>query len=146
MQPHCHEARLFIDACLRRLRKAAADRVSGALQSLVTLAPMMAVSISLAAAPLPAEAQVSGVGELPSSILQELGLIRLRELCYAKCSAELDDAIDYCNELYPPPSNLTIYRHEWGECVGEALADYYQCTQACPPFAQVIENPFGSGQ
>ncbi len=76
---------------------------------------------------------------IPQTVLELLGVMKLRQICYDRCSDELDKDIDYCNVTYPG----LAFDQRWGECVGEALAVYYRCTEDCPPKQKIIENPFG---
>ena len=136
-----------IDASVHRISNAAPACILKTRKiRFITFAPIMAIVVSLAATSLPVQAQVSGVSDFPTVILQQLGFKKLRDLCYAKCDAVLDDEISICNDAYPFPERFTDDRHEYAECVGLAIADYNNCTQKCPPFGQVIDNPFDSGQ
>ena len=107
----------------------------------VLKAPLLAAAIVMLTAPLSAQAQTWWGFELPDSIFKQLSIIRVREICETKCKEALDEGLDFCHANYP---NLSS---EWAECVGEYLADYYQCTEKCPPFSSEIrpDLPFGSG-
>ncbi len=74
---------------------------------------------------------------IPQTVLELLGVVKLRQMCYDRCSADLDKAAKKCDKKYP------LLSPDWSECMGDALAVYLNCTEACPPKAVIIDNPFG---
>ena len=78
-----------------------------------------------------------------AEVMEMFGNVKIIELCTSKCSSELSDNIDYCNAQYPLPYRFTDpnTKQAYANCVGEYLADYYQCVEACPPFEKTIPGP-----
>lgn len=78
--------------------------------------------------------------QLSVNVLELMGQMKLRQICYSQCSAELDLALSECNAKYPDAVTNPTHpeRNYWENCVASALADYYNCTEGCPPFEQEL--------
>ena len=79
-------------------------------------------------------------GDVPGTLLEFYGLMKLRQICYSRCADELDQAEKECTAKY------VLFSSEWQDCMGDALGDYYQCTEDCPPFQKIIDNPFSDSR
>lgn len=84
--------------------------------------------------------------ETHQSIIEMTGIMYLRQICYKNCGVEKDKGMNECNALYlpkPPEPNIPP-DPQWEACVSHVLADYYKCTEECPPIEKQI--PFGIGE